>query len=94
MADTSQVIDSVNHLLTTLVALLGKGWTIFFIFAIPVGTYFWKRYNNNQKDAVFKKLIQEKDDTISRMKDEVKIYRIHIFKERGWSEDEIDKYIK
>jgi len=92
--NTSNVIDSASNLINTLVHSIGKGWTIVLIFVIPIGTYFWKRYNNNRKDAAFKALIKEKDDTIERMKEEVKMYRINLFKDKGWTDEGIDKYIK
>ena len=81
MEDLPKIIDAVINLIHTLVTLLGVRWTLFFSFAIPIGTFLWKKYNNNRKDAVFNLLIKEKDDTIARMREEVKVYRVHFFKE-------------
>ena len=49
---------------------------------------------NYRKDKEVRMVFTEKDNTISRMKDEIRMYRVHIFKGSGWSEEEIDKHVK
>ncbi len=92
--DIASVIEAINKLIATLINAFGAPFTIFLIFAVPIVTYLWKRYNSSKKEKVYDKLIDEKDETIKRMKEEVKMYRIHFFKENGWTEEDVDKYIK
>ena len=94
MDDISKNIDAVSNLINSLVSQLGRAWTVFFMFATPIGAFLWQLFNTHRKDAIFNKLIAEKDTTISRMKDEIKLYRIDIFKQRGWSDEQIDKHVK
>jgi hypothetical protein len=94
MDKASKLIDSITGLITALVDLFGTGGTIAMIIITALAVLGWKLYVNSRKDAAFKKLIEEKDRTIERMKDEVKLYRISFFKKEGWSDAEIEKFVK
>jgi len=93
MEDAGKTITAINSLITTLVSIFGIGWTLIIIFATAVGTYFWKWYNNKRKQRYMDKLIEEKDKTIERMADEIRLMRIDFFKRNGWTDDDIDKYV-
>lgn len=93
MDDAAKIIDSLNNLIATLVDAFGVYFTIFLIVAIPIAVFQWKRYNAKQKDKIYDKLIAEKDETIKRMSEELRLYRSALLKDKGWTNEEIDRYI-
>lgn len=94
MENAAKLIEAITQLIVALVNLFGVGGTILIIIACAVGTLLWRLYLNKRKDSANEKLIKEKDNTIARMKEEIKMYRIEHFKNKGWSEEEIEKYVK
>jgi hypothetical protein len=72
----------------------GPNWTLVLIFSIPIAIFGWQVFQALRKDREANLAISAKEETIQRLADENRLYRILIAQEKwGWSEQQIEKYI-
>lgn len=86
-------IKSLQSLLLTTIGIFGPFWSVVIVIFISTGVFIWKKYNHTRKDRFHQMVIDEKDKTIKRMKEENRMMRIVEFKRLGWDKEEIDKYV-
>lgn len=91
--EADKVIEAVTALLKFLFATLGVGGTVAVVIVFIVVATCFRLYNDWKKDKEVNQALAEKDRTIARLAAQERVWRIQDFKAKGWTEDEIDKYL-
>lgn len=72
----------------------GAGWTLVVFLSVPVLFLGWQIYLTWRKDKEANLALEAKEDTIQRLAEENRLYRIQIFKEKfGWTDHQVDTWI-
>jgi hypothetical protein len=71
----------------------GPNWTLGLLVTIVLIAIAWQVWQTIRKDREINKAIQAKDETISRLAEENRLYRIQVFKKLDWTDDQIDRWI-
>jgi hypothetical protein len=92
--DGADVINALNNLVNSLVALFGAKVTIGIVVVIVGLTTWWKIWNIKRKDKDVDLALKEKDRTIQRLAEQERNYRILFFKEKcGWTDEQIQQFV-
>jgi hypothetical protein len=73
-------LDTINKILTTLITTFGSSGTVVMLVFIALGAFAWRKYNDNQKDKYVDMALAAKDETIKRLAEESRAYKILLFK--------------
>lgn len=94
LSDYAEVINALNNLVKSLVAVFGAWGTIGLIAVILVITGGWKIWNIKRKDREIDLVLEEKDRTIQRLAEQERNYRILFFKEKfGWTDEQVLQFV-
>lgn len=92
--DADKTIEAVEQLLKFLFQQLGVAGTLTCAVLFVVASIAWRIYNDKKKEKEINLALQEKDRTIIRLASQERAWRIQYFKEsKGWTDEQIDKYI-
>jgi hypothetical protein len=84
---------SLEELLVSVLRELGVGWTLCIIilfYGIKIGYGFWLELGKKKEIHL---ALAEKEATIQRLSDQLRVYRIEDLKQKGWKMSEIEKVI-
>jgi hypothetical protein len=93
-SDGADVINALNNLVKSLVAIFGAWGTIGIAAGVLIVTGGWKIYNIRRKDREVNLALKEKDRTIQRLAEQERNFRILFFKEKaGWTDEQIQQFV-
>jgi len=94
LIDGADIINALNNLIQSLVAVFGARGTIAILVVIIAGTTWWKIWNIRRKDREINLVLEEKDRTIQRLAEQERNYRILFFKEKfGWTDEQVLQFV-
>jgi hypothetical protein len=89
-----KAIQAAQQLLDWFFQHYGPRWTLLLIFLVPVAFVGWQIWLSWRKDKVTDKALEAKEETIQRLADDNRTYRILFFKEKcGWTDDQIERWL-
>ena len=86
-------LEALNKILETCISAFGTNFTIFLIFAVPLGFFGYKIYTDWRKRKEVDATIQAKDETIQILAEQNRQLRVIELTHLGWSAKAIDKVI-
>ena len=93
MEDVSNVINAIANLFNVLVENFGSAGSVIILFILVVAFYSYRLYIDKRKDKYIQALLKEKDRTIQRIAEQERNYRVLFLKEKGMSDDEIERFV-
>jgi hypothetical protein len=89
----TKVIDAIRQFFQLLLDRYGPIGTLLIVGAFVLLTIVARIYGDRRKDRYIDALLDEKDKTIQRLAEQERNYRIHLFKQYGWADEEIDRFV-
>ncbi len=72
----------------------GSNWTLILVFSIPIAIVGWQIFQALRKDKEANLALAAKEDTIQRLAQENRLYRIQTFKEQfKWTDHQIEHWL-
>lgn len=92
--EASKWFDFLKPAIEWGVHVLGPGWFVALLVAMMAGSGLTRWLANRRLDKGFQAALDEKERTIQRLADEVRGYRVALFKrDLGWTDEEVTKYL-
>jgi uncharacterized membrane protein (DUF106 family) len=88
-----KALEALNKLLQTCIQFFGVNFTVFLIFAIPIGFFLYKIYTDWVKRNEINATIKAKDETIQVLAEQNRQLRVIELKHLGWSDEAIDRVV-
>ena len=92
MENLDKILQGISGLINALVANFGAWGTVGVAVLVYLAFFFWRHYTDKRKDKEAESVLADKEKTVQRLANEVRMWRIVYFKEvHKWTDDQVEK---
>ena len=89
-----KTLQSAYPILKLLLTTFGPYGSVFVMVLIYLMFFGWRKYNEYQRDKEIQAALAEKEKSVQRLANEVRMWRIAELKEkRNWTDEEIERFL-